>query len=116
MLTVIFPDRNSEYGLWFKEWLERGEKFSSKDYVRAQEARMLCNGELYKTMEGIDLLLCPSHLEQHTPTPKRMPMGQFLKTEIHGTQGLPCQWTFRDCQPSQCHAVLIRMASLYHVN
>jgi amidase len=56
----FFPDRNSEYGLWFKEWLERGEKFSSKDYVRAQEARMLCNGELYKTMEGIDLLLCPS--------------------------------------------------------
>ena len=56
----FFPDRNSEYGLWFKEWLERGEKFSSKDYVRAQEARMLCNGELHKTMEGIDLLLCPS--------------------------------------------------------
>ena len=56
----FFPKRANEYGLWFGEWLERGTNFSARDYVRAQEARMLCNGELLKTMEGIDLLLCPS--------------------------------------------------------
>ena len=56
----FFPERADEYGLWFREWLERGTNFSARDYVRAQEARMLCNGELLKTMEGIDLLLCPS--------------------------------------------------------
>ena len=56
----FYPERAEEYGPWFKEWLRQGASFSAIDYARAQESRYECNGAFMKTMEGIDLLLCPS--------------------------------------------------------
>jgi amidase len=56
----FYPKRSDDYGLWFREWLRRGLNFSAVDYARAQESRHACNGEFRKTMENIDLLLCPS--------------------------------------------------------
>ena len=73
----------------------KGENLAQK-IMRAQGSHAM-QWRTLQNNEGIDLLPVLPHLEQHT-LPKRMPMGQFLKTEIHRTQGLPCQWTFQDCQ------------------
>ena len=56
----FYPERSEDYGLWFREWLRQGASYSAIDYARAQESRQECNGALMGTMDGIDLLLCPS--------------------------------------------------------
>ena len=56
----FYPERSEDYGLWFREWLRQGAGYSAIDYARAQESRQECNGALMGTMDGIDLLLCPS--------------------------------------------------------
>ena len=88
----------------------------AKDYVRAQEARMLCNGELYKTMEGIDLLLCPSSPRAAYSYTEEDAYGPIPKNRDPWDSRFTVPMDFSGLQPSQCHAVLIRMASLYHVN
>jgi amidase len=57
---AFFPARADEYGPWFREWLNRGAGFSAADYAAAQALRHACNGEMAVTMQGIDLLVCPS--------------------------------------------------------
>lgn len=57
---AFYPARADDYGPWFRGWLEIGHGASAADYARAQEARHACNGELRRTMDGIDLLACPS--------------------------------------------------------
>ena len=55
-----YPSRADEYGLFFREWLERGTNFTAVDYANAHELRLQCNGELRKTMRGVDLMACPT--------------------------------------------------------
>ena len=57
---AFFPTRADDYGPWFREWLTRGAGFSAADYAAAQALRHACNGEMAVTMQGIDLLACPS--------------------------------------------------------
>ncbi|NKC15197.1 MAG: Asp-tRNA(Asn)/Glu-tRNA(Gln) amidotransferase GatCAB subunit A [Gammaproteobacteria bacterium] len=55
-----YPSRAMDYGLWFREWLEQGSRYSSRDYADAHFLRAACNGELAVTMQSIDVLACPS--------------------------------------------------------
>ena len=55
-----YPSRADEYGPWFREWLRRGASYSAADYAKAHELRLMCNAELANTMNGLDLLACPS--------------------------------------------------------
>jgi amidase len=55
-----FPSQANAYGPWFREWLERGARFSAADYAQANMLRAACVGELRLTMQGVDLLACPS--------------------------------------------------------
>ena len=68
-----YPERADEYGPWFREWLRRGSSYSSIEYARANELRLMCNGELRNTMRGIDLLACPATARAAYPvTPAEM--------------------------------------------
>lgn len=62
-----FPRRAHDYGPWFREWLERGASFSAADYAQANTLRAACVGELRCTMQGVDLLACPSTAQAAYP-------------------------------------------------
>lgn len=62
-----FPQRADEYGPWFRGWLERGVSFSAADYAQANTLRAACVGELRVTMQGVDLLACPSTAQASYP-------------------------------------------------
>lgn len=55
-----YPSRAESYGPWFRGWLERGSQVTGADYAQANALRAACVGELRLTMQGIDLLACPS--------------------------------------------------------
>lgn len=55
-----YPSRADEYGPWFREWLRRGANYTSVDYAKAHELRLMCNAELSNTMREIDLFACPA--------------------------------------------------------
>ena len=55
-----YPAQADEYGPWFREWLARGAAFTAADYAQANNLRAACVGELRQTMQGVDLLACPS--------------------------------------------------------
>lgn len=55
-----FPARAREYGLFFRQWLERGAAISAADYAAAHHLRIACNGDLLAMMHGIDVFACPS--------------------------------------------------------
>ena len=55
-----FPSRATEYGPWFRDWLELGLSHSATDYARANLQRLDCNGKLAEVFDGIDVLVCPS--------------------------------------------------------
>lgn len=57
---AFFPSQADAYGPWFRGWLERGAGFSAVDYAQANTLRAACVGELRLTMQGVDLLACPS--------------------------------------------------------
>ena len=68
-----YPSRANEYGPWFREWLRRGTSYSAVDYANAHELRLLCNGELRNTMNGIDLMACPATAKAaYRVTPEEM--------------------------------------------
>jgi amidase len=64
---ATFPSRAREYGPWFREWLERGARYSGADYAQANTLRAACVGELRLTLRGIDLLACPSTAQAAQP-------------------------------------------------
>ncbi len=55
-----FPARASEYGPFFRQWLERGAVICAADYAAAHHLRLACNGDLFAMMKGIDVFACPS--------------------------------------------------------
>jgi len=62
-----YPSRADEYGPWFREWLERGARYSGADYAQANTLRAACVGELRLTLQGVDLLACPSTAQAAHP-------------------------------------------------
>lgn len=62
-----FPSRADEYGPWFREWLRRGASYTSVDYAKAHEMRLMCNAELRNSMQGIDLFACPATFKAASP-------------------------------------------------
>ena len=55
-----YPARASEYGPFFRQWLERGQAVSGADYAHANTLRAACTGELRMMMRGIDVFACPA--------------------------------------------------------
>ena len=55
-----YPARASEYGPFFRQWLERGEAVSGADYAHANTLRAACTGELRAMIRGIDVFACPA--------------------------------------------------------
>ena len=55
-----FPSRSSEYGLWFREWLEHGRQVTVDDYIDASRTRSECNGVIREKFENVDAFLCPT--------------------------------------------------------
>ena len=55
-----YPSRSDEYGPWFREWLRRGASLSAAEYADANVLRAALVGEFRVTMQGIDVLACPS--------------------------------------------------------
>ena len=55
-----YPERASEYGPFFRQWLERGQTVSGADYARANHLRSACTGDLRAMLRGIDVFACPS--------------------------------------------------------
>jgi amidase len=58
--SATFPSRSSEYGPFFRGWLEMGNAHTATDYAEAHALRLALNGALRNTMRGIDVLACPS--------------------------------------------------------
>lgn len=58
--SAWYPERASEYGPFFRQWLERGQAVSGADYARANHLRAACSGELRALMRGVDVFACPS--------------------------------------------------------
>ncbi len=93
-----YPSRADEYGPWFREWLRRGAGYTSTEYAKAHELRLMCNAELRNTMRGIDLLACPSTSkaaypvtddDMYGPIPEDRHPSQGRFTVPHDYAGLP---------------------------
>jgi amidase len=96
--TATFPSRASEYGPFFREWLEMGNAHSSIDYANAHSLRQALNGGLRNTMRGIDVLACPSTPKASYPVTPELLYGPIPKgrkpwdsrfTVPHDFAGLP---------------------------
>jgi amidase len=55
-----YPSRASEYGPFFRQWLENGNSHTAVEYAEANSLRLAMNGGLRKTMRNIDVLAGPS--------------------------------------------------------
>ena len=55
-----YPAKADDYGPWFRDWLEMGERVTGADYARANNARAACVGHLRTAFQNIDLLACPT--------------------------------------------------------
>lgn len=55
-----YPEKEEEYGPWFRGWLEYGSKITASEYIEASKYRNQCNGLVQKALESVDALLCPS--------------------------------------------------------
>lgn len=93
-----YPSHSDDYGQWFREWLRRGSSYSSTEYARAHELRLMCNAELANTMNGIDLFACPSTAraaypvtreEMYGPIPEDRDPWSGRFTMPHDYAGLP---------------------------
>ncbi len=65
--AATYPSRATEYGPFFREWLEMGSAHTATDYARAHSLRTAMNGALRNTMRGIDVLACPSNSKASFP-------------------------------------------------
>ncbi len=76
----FYPTRRSEYGTFFREWLDFGSTISTSDYVRALVERHKCTGLLRALFHDndIDILVVPT---QEGPPPPVSEQSQF----VHGS-------------------------------
>ena len=58
--SEYFPARADDYGLWFREWLQRGSLVSARDYIGATKQRLLCNSIIRNVFNRIDALITPT--------------------------------------------------------
>lgn len=79
--SQFFPKRASEYGPWFRSWLEHGQRCTARDYARAHQLRLECNAVIAQAFSNIDVLVCPA---MAAPEARRTdeqyfsdPMGDF---------------------------------------
>jgi len=72
---AFFPARADEYGPWFRQWLEIGNRHTAVDYAQAHILRTECNGEMRRLMAGIDLFLCPSTARAAFPVSPEISYG-----------------------------------------
>lgn len=56
----FYPASRSEYGPYFRKWLDIGAEVSGVDYVKANNQRNQCNGLVRLAMQEVDALVCPS--------------------------------------------------------
>ena len=96
--TDTYPSRSEDYGPWFRGWLRNGASHTATDYAKANTLRAACVGELRNTMQGIDLLACPSthrsaypitHEELYGPIPPSRVPWQSRFTAPYDYAGLP---------------------------
>ncbi|RLA45871.1 MAG: Asp-tRNA(Asn)/Glu-tRNA(Gln) amidotransferase GatCAB subunit A [Gammaproteobacteria bacterium] len=57
---TTFPARREDYGLWMRNWLDKGQDISGVDYARANNLRHVCRQEYRALLQTVDLLLMPS--------------------------------------------------------
>ena len=55
-----YPSNSSDYGLWFRGWLENGASVSALDYVRANNDRIKCNALIVEAFSEVDAMICPT--------------------------------------------------------
>ena len=70
-----YPSRAGEYGPWFRGWLKRGNGYSAMDYANAHILRGQSNGDMKRTMQGIDFLVCPATPRAAYPVPTEVSYG-----------------------------------------
>jgi amidase len=57
---ATFPSRRQDYGVWFSNWLDAGQKITGADYARANNVRQICKRTYSNIFQNVDLLLMPS--------------------------------------------------------
>jgi amidase len=62
-----YPEKADEYGPFFREWLENGTAHTAKEYAEAHSLRLKMNGDLRRTMRGVDVLAGPSTAKASYP-------------------------------------------------
>ncbi|MCA8928752.1 MAG: amidase [Alphaproteobacteria bacterium] len=72
---AFFPARADDYGPWFRQWLEIGNRHTAMDYAAAHILRTECNGEMRRIMADIDLFLCPSTAREAFPVSPEVSYG-----------------------------------------
>jgi amidase len=66
-----YPDRQDDYGPWFRGWLDQGAAVTGADYAEANNRRAECNGKIRESLQEIDVLACPSMIAPpHAVTPE----------------------------------------------
>lgn len=65
--ATTYPSRASEYGPFFRQWLENGTNHSAGDYAKAHSLRLSMNGQLRNTMRDVDVLAGPSTAKASYP-------------------------------------------------
>ena len=75
-----YPSRASDYGPWFRGWLEHGTSYTSRDYADAHILRLECVGELTKVLANVDVLACPSTPREAYPVNPEVSYGTIPLT------------------------------------
>jgi amidase len=73
----FFPSRSTDYGPWFRSWLEHGAACSGADYAHAHQLRTECNAVIARAFADIDVLLCPA---MASPEPRKSDAQFFSQT------------------------------------
>lgn len=93
-----YPGRSEEYGPWFRQWLQKGSSYTSREYAQVHHLRLACVGELRRTMEGVDVMACPATAQaaypvtpesMYGPIPEDRDPWQSRFTVPHDYAGLP---------------------------
>lgn len=81
-----YPSRRDDYGLFFREWLDRGAKVTGAEYAKATFIRNECNGIFRKAFVDIDVLACPATIGVAYPVTE-----EFLYGPIDSRRGTSFQ-------------------------
>lgn len=55
-----YPNREQEYGPWFRGWLEHGSNIEASQYIEASKLRNECNGLVRAALRSVEAFVCPS--------------------------------------------------------